>query len=38
VLRIQDASHALIPEQPEAVSHGIIKFMQSILAIANNKK
>ena len=38
VLRIQDASHALIPEQPEAVSHGIIQFMQSILAIANDKK
>lgn len=38
VIRIQDASHALIPEQPEAVSHGIIEFMQSMLAIAKDKK
>ncbi len=38
VMRIQDASHALIPEQPAAVSHGIIQFMQSMLAIATDKK
>lgn len=38
ILRIQDASHALIPEQPEAVSDAIIEFMQSMLAIATDKK
>jgi pimeloyl-ACP methyl ester carboxylesterase len=38
VMRIQDASHALIPEQPEAVSHGIIAFMQAMLAITKDKK
>ena len=38
VMRIQEASHALIPEQPEAVSYAIIEFMQSMLAIAIEKK
>ncbi len=38
VMRIQDASHALIPEQPEAVSDAIIEFMQSMLARAAEKK
>ncbi len=37
VMRIQDASHALIPEQPEAVSDAIIEFMQSMLARATEK-
>ena len=36
VLRIQDASHALIPEQPEAVSHAIVQFMQSMLKMATD--
>jgi pimeloyl-ACP methyl ester carboxylesterase len=38
VLRIQDASHALIPEQPEAVSHAIIAFMQTMFEPAPHKK
>lgn len=38
VLRIQDASHALIPEQPEAVSHAIIAFMQTMFESAPDKK
>ena len=30
VVRVQNASHALIPEQPEAVTQAIVLFMQSI--------
>jgi pimeloyl-ACP methyl ester carboxylesterase len=30
VVRIQDASHALIPEQPQTVTDAIVQFMQSI--------